>query len=210
LIKQKLNTKSSTEAELVGATNFLPNMIWVWMILEGQGYDISENYFAQDNQSTMRLEKNGRTSCGQKSRHIDIRFFFMKDRITTEKISLVYCPTEQMIANFFTKPLQGALFKCFKHIIMGWEHIFLDTILATQAKEHVGKGENARKHQSFSESDKLLVTAGNHSGMSSQGMPCSARKADGIKCISKLNGAGDVAKIVHKYEVPHWMVKWRT
>jgi len=73
----------------------------------------------------------------------------------------------------------------------------------------VGKGENARKHQSFSELDKLLVTAENHSGMSLQGTPHCARKADGIKCVSKLNGIGDVAKIVHKYEVSYWTVKWR-
>jgi len=73
--KQKLNTKSSTEAELVGATDYLPNTIWARMFLDAQGYHIIENVFFQDNQSAMKLEKNGRASCGQKSRHIDIRFF---------------------------------------------------------------------------------------------------------------------------------------
>ena len=88
--KQKLNTKSSTEAELVGASDYLPNTIlWVKMFLSAQGYDVKENEFFQDNQSAMKLEKNGRALCGQKSRHIDIRYFFMKDRIKTEGFVIV-------------------------------------------------------------------------------------------------------------------------
>jgi hypothetical protein len=100
--KQKLNTKSSTEAELVGASDYLPNTIWVKMFLSAQGYNVEKNEFLQDNQSAMKLEMNGRASCGQKSRHIDIRYFFMKDRITTEGVDVVYCPTEEMLADFFT------------------------------------------------------------------------------------------------------------
>jgi len=76
--KQKLNTKSSTEAELVGASDVLPINIWLDMFLGAQGYFLEENVFAQDNQSTVKLEMNGRRSCGQQSRHIDIRFFLSK------------------------------------------------------------------------------------------------------------------------------------
>jgi hypothetical protein len=121
--KQKLNTKSSTEAELVGASDYLPNTIWVKMFLLAQGYDVTKSEFLQDNQSAMKLEQNGRASCGQKSRHIDIRYFFMKDRIHTEGIDIVYCPTEEMLADFFTKALQGSLFIKFKKVIMGEEHV---------------------------------------------------------------------------------------
>jgi len=49
--KQKLNMKSSTEAELVGAMDYLPNTIWACMFLEVQGYKLKENMFFQDNQS---------------------------------------------------------------------------------------------------------------------------------------------------------------
>jgi hypothetical protein len=51
--KQKLNTKSSTEAEFVGASDYLPNTIWVKNFLESQGYNIEENVFAQDNESAI-------------------------------------------------------------------------------------------------------------------------------------------------------------
>ena len=69
--------------------------------------------------SAMRLESNGLKSCGEKSRHIDIRFFFIKDVLKRENIELRHCPTDRMIADYFTKPLQGSLFRKMKAVIMG-------------------------------------------------------------------------------------------
>ena len=57
--KQKLNTKSSTEADVVGSSDYLPNTLWARMFLAEQGYELIENIFYQDNQSAIRLEKNG-------------------------------------------------------------------------------------------------------------------------------------------------------
>jgi KUP system potassium uptake protein len=121
--KQKLNTKSSTEAELVGASDYLPSSIWCKKFLEHQGYRIEQNIFNQDNQSAIRFERNGRRSCGPNSRHIDIRFFFIADRLKTDNFEVRYCPTEQMVADFFTKPLQGSLFRKLRDIILGKHHI---------------------------------------------------------------------------------------
>jgi Reverse transcriptase (RNA-dependent DNA polymerase) len=127
--KQKLNTKSSTEAELVGVSDYLPNAIWAKMFLEGQGHRVTETWLEQDNESAIRLEKNGRASAGPKSRHIDIRFFWVKDRISSGDISVRHCPTLQMLADFFTKPLQGNLFRKFRDVILGINHI--DTLSST-------------------------------------------------------------------------------
>jgi hypothetical protein len=63
--KQKLNTKSSTEAELVGATDYIPSTLWSKMFMEAQGHMITSNIFEQDNASAIRLEKNGRASAGK-------------------------------------------------------------------------------------------------------------------------------------------------
>ena len=60
LSKQKLNTKSSTEAEVVGASDYLPNTLWIQMFLAEQGYVLDSNILDQDNESAMRLEKNNR------------------------------------------------------------------------------------------------------------------------------------------------------
>jgi hypothetical protein len=138
--KHKLNTKSSTEAELVGASNYLPYPIWAKRVLEAQGYPLEENIFYQDNQSRTRFEKNGHRLCGPSSRHIDIRYFFIKDRIGLEGIDMQHCPTEQILTNFFTKPLQGSLFRKFQEVIMGHRHIdSLKEATPTPTQECVGE-----------------------------------------------------------------------
>ena len=63
--KQKLVTKSSMEAELVGASEYLPSTLWVQHFLQAQGFPHVTSYFEQDNQSTICLERNGRASAGQ-------------------------------------------------------------------------------------------------------------------------------------------------
>jgi hypothetical protein len=52
-------------------------------------------------------------------KHINIRYFFITDRVNKGDVSLVWCPTGDMIGDFMTKPLQGALFRKFRDQIMG-------------------------------------------------------------------------------------------
>ena len=47
----------------------------------------------------------------------------MKNRVDTEGINVVYCPTEEMLADFYTKPLHGALFRLSRDVIRGLRHI---------------------------------------------------------------------------------------
>ena len=70
--KQKVNTCSSTEAELVATDDVLAQVIWMQNFLKAQGFDVSDNIVYQDNKSAMLLEKNGRASAGKRSRHLDI------------------------------------------------------------------------------------------------------------------------------------------
>ena len=138
--KQRINTKSSTESEVVGVSDYLPYNIWVEYFLEAQGYTLRSNIIYQDNQSAIRMEKNGRDSCGQKSRHIHIRYFFIKDRIRAGNVSVEFCPTELMLADFFTKPLQGSLFKKFRRVVMGYDPLsVLQDEYAARLKERAEK-----------------------------------------------------------------------
>ena len=116
--RQKINTKSSTEAELVGVDDAMAIIIWMRHFLEAQGYNVTDNIVYQDNQSAMLLEKNGRGSSGKRTRHINIRYFFVTDKIVNKEVRVVYCPTEAMIADYFTKPLQGKLFRTMRYWIM--------------------------------------------------------------------------------------------
>ena len=88
--KQKLVTKSSTEAELVGASEYLPSTIWVQYFLQAQGFPHHTSYFEQDNQSAICLEWNGCASASQWSCHINIRYFFITDCLDTDNITLRY------------------------------------------------------------------------------------------------------------------------
>ena len=58
--KQKLNTRSSTETEVVGADDFMPATCWMWHFMLAQGCDAIDNILFQDDRSTMLLEKNGK------------------------------------------------------------------------------------------------------------------------------------------------------
>ena len=70
--KQKLNTKSSTEAELVGADDVLGQLLWTRHFLEHQGYASKETILYQDNTSAMLLENNGMESSSKRTRHVNI------------------------------------------------------------------------------------------------------------------------------------------
>jgi hypothetical protein len=72
----------------------------------------------QDNQSAMLLEKNGKASSGRRTRHINIRYFFVTDRVAKGEMIIRYCPTKEMLADFLTKPLQGTPFRQFRDTIM--------------------------------------------------------------------------------------------
>ena len=116
--KQKINTTSSTEAETVGIHEVLPQIPWTRYFMEAQGYGIEDSIVYQDNQSAILLAKNGRGSSSKRTRHINIRYFFVADRIASKEVKVEYCPTGDMVADYFTKPLQGSLFKKFRDFIM--------------------------------------------------------------------------------------------
>jgi hypothetical protein len=116
--RQKINTKSSTEAELVGVNDVMPQILWTRYFLEGQGYVVKDSIVYQDNKSTILLAENGKASSGRRTRHINIRYFFVKDRIASGEIKVEHCPTQEMMADFFTKPLQGSVFTKMRDGIM--------------------------------------------------------------------------------------------
>ena len=111
--KQKLNTRSSTEAELVSVDDAMHPILWTKQFLEEQGIEIMDNVLYQDNKSAILLENNGKKSSSQRTRAINIRYFFVTDQIMKGNVRVEYCPTTEMIADFMMKPLQGKLFEKF-------------------------------------------------------------------------------------------------
>ncbi|GAX11354.1 hypothetical protein FisN_22Lu047 [Fistulifera solaris] len=116
--KQKINTTSSTEAELVGVGEVIGQMLWTKRFMDCQGYNTKASIVYQDNDSAILLEKNGKASSSKRTRHIDIRYFHITDRVAAGEVVVKYCPTEEMLADFFTKPLQGSHFIRFRDVLL--------------------------------------------------------------------------------------------
>lgn len=105
--KQKMNTMSSTKAELVAVYNKLGDILWMLYFIKAQGDTLDQNIIYQDNLSTLSLEKNGHISGSHHTKHIKAQFFLIKDKAATNKVTLNYCPTEEMWPDVLTKPHQG-------------------------------------------------------------------------------------------------------
>ena len=117
--KQNLNTRSSTEAELVGADDAATMILWTGIFMEQQGYSLNKNILFQDNKNAILLENNGKRSAGKISRALNVRYFFLTDQVEKGNLSIEYCPTDVMWADFMTKPLHGERFRNFRDKILG-------------------------------------------------------------------------------------------
>ena len=120
LMKQKLVTRSTCEAELVGADDASTKILWTKLFLEAQGYRVRKNILYQDNKSTILLLNNGKASSGKQMRAINIRYFFLHDQQQKGNLLVQYCPTGEMVGDFMTKPKQGRDFRRFRNDVMGF------------------------------------------------------------------------------------------
>ena len=77
-----------------------------------QGIQVKSLIIEQDNKSTLAMISNGRAT-GPTSRHINIRFFWLNDRLASGEISMRYIPTADMTADLLTKHMEGSSF--YKH-----------------------------------------------------------------------------------------------
>ena len=115
--KQELVTLSTTEAKYVASTHAAKELIWFWRLF-GEVFRPLEHpvVLHSDNQSAIALAH----SQGQfhaRTKHIDIRWHFIRYSIENGSIELIYCPTEDMTADLLTKPLPSAQAKHFAHAL---------------------------------------------------------------------------------------------
>ena len=108
--KQKVNSRSLTEAVLIAIDNKIAKVIWTKRFLNHQGYKLKASILYRDNTSTIKLTTNGKESCGKRTRHFDIEYFFITDLIERKEIEIEFFPSIDMMADFMTKPLTGSIF----------------------------------------------------------------------------------------------------
>ena len=82
---QKISSKSSIEAELIGVDDALPQILWTGYFMESQGYKVKDNILYQDKKSAMLLKQNGKNSSSKMMKHIKVRHFLFKIKLIKEK-----------------------------------------------------------------------------------------------------------------------------
>ena len=115
---QKCNATSSCQSELIALSKGLQQSLWTASFLEAQGYNREPVTVYQDNQSTIKLVENGRSN-SELTRHIEIGYFWVHDLVKRGLVTVQYCPTADMVADYFTKPLQGSTFIKLRDKVMG-------------------------------------------------------------------------------------------
>jgi hypothetical protein len=125
--KQKANVCSSTIGELVAVDEMMAQILWTRLFMIAQEIKVTNNILYQNNRSAILLEKNVRVSSSKRTKHIEIRYYYVVDRIAKGDLSVVWCPADKMIADFLTKPLQGKVFKQFRDMLMGAVPMWFDT-----------------------------------------------------------------------------------
>ena len=115
----KQNTKSSLESEYITTADNVTDAIYVRNYLLELGYEVPPATIYQDNEAAIKLCNNG-VSGSHKSRRIDIRHFFIEDRVSSGHIRIKYVNTKDMIADFLTKPLMGSQFYKLRDLLLGY------------------------------------------------------------------------------------------
>ena len=98
--KHKLNTRSSTESEIIGVSDCMLYILWTRLFLDAHGYDVTDNKIYQYNKSAIILEKNGKESSGKRTKNINMRYFFATDCIQKGDVSVKWCPTGDITGDF--------------------------------------------------------------------------------------------------------------
>ena len=114
--KQKIVTKSSTEAELVALTDSVPLINTIRNFIIAQGYVIPAAQVFQDNMGTIAIVTH-RTPV-HRTRYFRIRYFYLLEQIESGEIVITYLPTLEMVADILTKPLQGRLFVNLRRVLL--------------------------------------------------------------------------------------------
>ena len=116
--KQKCVCLSSTESEYVGVCDAFKHVSWCRMFLEEIGFKQSQPTIVyEDNLSAIHMLVNGNDK--GKTKHIDIRYHYIREKIINEEIMVKHLPTENMISDIFTKALNREQFQYLRNLLMG-------------------------------------------------------------------------------------------
>jgi hypothetical protein len=112
--KQTIVAQSSTEAELVALHSATRICVWLQQLLISMGLnDLQCPLIYQDNNSTIILARGGKASA-TRTKHINVRYFSMKEYLDNGQIEIAHKGTDEMVADVLTKPLHGGKLDLFR------------------------------------------------------------------------------------------------
>lgn len=115
--KQPTVALSSAESELMGSTDIVKEIKWIKQILEEMNYIVKTPIIINiDNQSAMKIAENDVDHA--RTKHIDIKYHFIKNEIDDKIIQLKWVPTEKQVADIFTKGLGFVTYNKFKNMLV--------------------------------------------------------------------------------------------
>jgi hypothetical protein len=106
--KQNSVALSIAEAEYIVAGLCCAQLLWMRQTLRGYGYKLSKVPLLCDNESAICMADNPVEH--SRTKHIDIRYHFLRDHQQKEDIEIVYVSTHNQLADIFTKPLDEKTF----------------------------------------------------------------------------------------------------
>ncbi len=115
--KQKIIVKSSTEAELVSLCDGVSWVLYVIEFIKELGYNTIAPIVHEDNLAVINMVRNNNNN-NKGMKHVKMKYYFVNQHVKNEEINLIWCKTEEMVADLFTKPLTGQLYEKFKNIIV--------------------------------------------------------------------------------------------
>ena len=112
--KQKIVSLSSTETELIALSDSTSFIIYILNVFNELDIKINNKTIFQDNLSTIKMIQNEKPT-SQRVKHINLKYFSIRERINEYNININHLPTNEMIADILTKPLFGKLFIKFRN-----------------------------------------------------------------------------------------------
>lgn len=108
--KQRTVALSSTEAEYMALSEAIQEAVWLKAFLCELGEVASDQALTvyEDNQGAIALAKN--PEFHKRTKHIDIRYHFVREKVEDGQVCLQYCPTQDMLADIMTKPIPTVQF----------------------------------------------------------------------------------------------------
>ena len=113
--KQNYMSLSTAEAEYITVGSCCSQLLWMKKVLTDYGISQDTMVVYCDNSSAIDISKNPVQH--SKTKHIEIRYYFIRDLVERKIMCLEYIPTERQNADIFTKPLDRSKFETLRQVI---------------------------------------------------------------------------------------------